>query len=42
MLTAAYTCVSRAAWALAQPEPGDHVRRMLDLSPVVEEAAGYL
>jgi aminoglycoside phosphotransferase (APT) family kinase protein len=42
VLTAAYTAVSRAAWSLTQPQPGDHVRRMLDLSAVTEEAAGYL
>ncbi|TCC05240.1 phosphotransferase [Kribbella soli] len=41
VLTAAYTVVSRAAWSLTQTHPGDHVRRMLDLSAVVEEAAGW-
>ena len=42
VLTAAYTVVSRAAWSLTQPQPGDHVRRMLELSAVVEEAAGQV
>lgn len=41
-LTAAYTVVSRAAWSLSQPEPGDHVRRMLDLSAVIEEVVNQL
>lgn len=42
VLTAAYTVVSRAAWSLTQPHPGDHVRRMLELSAVVEEAADHV
>jgi hypothetical protein len=42
VLTAAYTVVSRAAWSLIQPDPGDHVRRMLNLSAVVEEAVDHL
>jgi hypothetical protein len=42
VLTAAYTVVSRAAWSLTQPHPGDHVRHMLNLSAVVEEAAGQI
>ncbi len=36
-IVAAYTVVSRAAWSLTQPDPGDHVQRMVDLSAVVEE-----
>jgi phosphotransferase family enzyme len=39
VLVAAYTGVSRAAWSLTQPDPGDHVERLLRLSPVLEEAA---
>ncbi|RZU01518.1 phosphotransferase family enzyme [Kribbella rubisoli] len=38
VLVAAYTGVSRAAWALTQPEPGDHVERLARLSPIVDEA----
>jgi hypothetical protein len=41
VLVAAYTGVSRAAWSLTQPNPGDHVQRLLRLSPVVEEAASH-
>lgn len=41
VLTAAYTAVSRAAWALSQPDPTDHVERLSRLSPVVEEAVAY-
>jgi hypothetical protein len=40
VLVAAYTAVSRAAWSLSQPAPGDHVERLVRLSDVVEEAAG--
>ncbi|TWD83684.1 phosphotransferase family enzyme [Kribbella amoyensis] len=39
VITAAYTAVSRAAWSLDQPEPGDHVRRLTALADVVDEAA---
>jgi hypothetical protein len=40
VLTAALTAASRAAWALAQPDPGDHVERFARLGEVVAEAAG--
>jgi hypothetical protein len=39
VLVAAYTVVSRAAWALTQPDPGDHVEQLVRLAEVVEEAA---
>jgi aminoglycoside phosphotransferase (APT) family kinase protein len=39
LLVAAYTGVSRAAWALEQPNAGDHLERLARLSAVVEEAA---
>jgi aminoglycoside phosphotransferase (APT) family kinase protein len=39
VLVAAYTAVSRAAWSLTQPEPGDHVGRLAKLSAIVDEAA---
>jgi aminoglycoside phosphotransferase (APT) family kinase protein len=42
VLVAAYTGVSRAAWALGQPEPGDHVERLVRLSEVIDEAAACL
>jgi aminoglycoside phosphotransferase (APT) family kinase protein len=42
VLVAAYTGVSRAAWALGQPDPGDHVERLLRLSEVIEQAADQL
>lgn len=38
VLVAAYTGVSRAAWALDQPDPGDHLERLANLSVFVEEA----
>ncbi|MEU4293630.1 phosphotransferase [Kribbella sp. NPDC026596] len=41
-LIAAYTTVSRAAWSLTQPTPGNHVNQFLMLSNVVEEAAGHI
>ena len=41
VLVAAYTGLSRAAWALGQPDPNDHVERLVRLSPVVEEAVAY-
>ncbi|MER7250159.1 aminoglycoside phosphotransferase family protein [Kribbella sp. NPDC000426] len=40
-LVAAYTGVSRAAWALTQPDPGDHVQRLGSLLAVVDEAASH-
>ncbi|MET9311346.1 hypothetical protein ABZX12_05940 [Kribbella sp. NPDC003505] len=41
VLVAAYTGVSRAAWALMQPDPGDHVSRLATLSAVVDEAVSH-
>ncbi|HZX07400.1 aminoglycoside phosphotransferase family protein [Kribbella sp.] len=41
VLVAAYTGVSRAAWALGQPEPGDHVERLERLAPIVDEAVSH-
>ncbi|MGW7679791.1 phosphotransferase [Kribbella sp. NPDC054772] len=38
-LVAAYTGVSRAAWALSQPDGGEHLARLARLSAVVDEAA---
>ncbi|MEU4601526.1 phosphotransferase [Kribbella sp. NPDC023972] len=38
VLVAAYSGVSRAAWSLGQPDPGDHVERLARLSAVVQEA----
>ncbi|GAA1721409.1 hypothetical protein GCM10009745_82970 [Kribbella yunnanensis] len=38
VLTAAVTAVARAAWSLGQPEPGDHVERLVRLADVVAEA----
>jgi hypothetical protein len=40
-LVAAYTGVSRAAWALTQADPGDHVDRLARLSAVVDEAVSH-
>jgi hypothetical protein len=40
-LVAAYTGVSRAAWALTQHDPGDHVERLARLSAVVDEAVSH-
>ena len=39
VLVAAYTGVSRAAWSLGRPDPGDHLSRLLKLSSVIREAA---
>jgi hypothetical protein len=39
VLVAAYTAVSRAAWSLTQPAPGEHLRRLAELRDVVLEAA---
>jgi len=39
VLVAAYTAVSRAAWSLTQPNPGDHIERLGMLSAIVDEAA---
>ncbi|GAB2640207.1 phosphotransferase [Kribbella swartbergensis] len=41
VLVAAYTGVSRAAWALSRPDPGDHVERLERLMPLVEEAVSH-
>jgi aminoglycoside phosphotransferase (APT) family kinase protein len=35
VLVAAFTAASRAAWSLGQPEPGEHVRRLVELEEVV-------
>ncbi|MEV6287041.1 phosphotransferase [Kribbella sp. NPDC051770] len=35
VLVAALTAASRAAWSLGQPDPGDHVQRLVDLEEVV-------
>jgi hypothetical protein len=40
VLTAALTAASRAAWSLDQPSPGDHVDRLVALTPLITEAAG--
>lgn len=37
-LTAAITVVARAAWSLGQPDPGDHLERLVRLAEVVAEA----
>lgn len=39
VLTAAFTAVSRAAWSLDQPSPGDHVERLVALGEVIDEAS---
>jgi aminoglycoside phosphotransferase (APT) family kinase protein len=41
ILTTAVTLVARAAWSLSQPDPGDHVDRLLRLSDVVAEAVTH-
>lgn len=41
VLVAAYTGVSRAAWALEQAHPGDHVTRLGTLSSVIDEAVSH-
>jgi hypothetical protein len=38
VLTAAVTVVARAAWSLGQPDPGDHLDRLVRLAEVVAEA----
>ncbi|MGW6278142.1 phosphotransferase family protein [Kribbella sp. NPDC055071] len=38
VLITAVTLVARAAWSLGQPDPGDHVERLLRLSDVMAEA----
>jgi hypothetical protein len=40
-LVAAYTGVSRAAWALDQPRSGDHVARLDTLTSVIDEAVSH-
>ncbi|MFI5708014.1 phosphotransferase [Kribbella sp. NPDC051620] len=40
VLTAALTAASRAAWSLDQPSPGDHVDRLVALTPLITEAVG--
>lgn len=39
VLVAAYTGVSRAAWSLGQRDPEDHIHRLLQLAPILNEAA---
>jgi len=39
VLVAAYTGVSRAAWSLGRRDPGDHIDRLLQLEPIINEAA---
>jgi len=41
VLVAAFTGVSRAAWALTQPAPGDHLSRLAKQSAVVDEAVSH-
>jgi Ser/Thr protein kinase RdoA (MazF antagonist) len=41
VLTAAITLVARAAWALAQPDAGVHVERLVRLSSIVDEAVSH-
>lgn len=41
VLVAAYTGVSRAAWALAQVDVGDHVERLGRLAGLVDEAVSH-
>jgi hypothetical protein len=41
VLTAAVTVVARAAWSLGQPDPGDHVERLVRLSSIVDEAVNH-
>jgi len=41
VIVAAFTGVSRAAWALGQPDPGDHVERLVRLSAIVDEAVSH-
>jgi hypothetical protein len=40
VLTAAYTAVSRAAWSLTQPDPGDHLARLIHHTDLITEARG--
>lgn len=42
VLTAAITVVARAAWSLAQPDPGEHIERLLATADQVAEAVGGL
>jgi hypothetical protein len=42
VLVAAYTGVSRAAWALQQPDPSDHLERLVRLSPIIDEAVSHV
>jgi hypothetical protein len=41
VLIAAVTLVARAAWALARPDPGVHIERLVRLSAVVDEAVSH-
>lgn len=42
VLVATYTAISRAAWSLTQPNPGDHLNRLTHLAPVLDEATWCL
>ncbi|MEU4193775.1 aminoglycoside phosphotransferase family protein [Kribbella sp. NPDC026611] len=42
VLVAAVTLVARAAWSLGQPEPGDHLERLVQQAEVVAEAVSHL
>ncbi|MFF0268750.1 phosphotransferase [Kribbella sp. NPDC004536] len=41
VLTAAITLVARAAWALTQPDPGEHLERLVAQTPIVDEAVRH-
>jgi hypothetical protein len=41
VLTAAVTLVGRAAWALTQPDPGEHLERLTTQTPIIEEAVNH-
>ncbi|TCC29268.1 phosphotransferase [Kribbella sindirgiensis] len=41
VLTAAVTLVARAAWALNQPDPGEHLERLIAHTAIVEEAVSH-
>ncbi|GAA1554295.1 hypothetical protein GCM10009804_08960 [Kribbella hippodromi] len=41
-LVAAYTAISRAAWSLTQPNPGDHLHRLTTLSTLIANAPTYI
>ena len=41
VLTAAITLVARAAWALTQPDPGEHLERLVAQPSIVDEAVSH-